>query len=161
MVATWWVLTGTASPSFKAEDTQLEEVSTPEIRPGTQKQGLSPQPVPSPEEPEIIVAETNTAVTAPPPLTETLERQEPQVAVNRFTVQIGAFQQEEGARRRLDKLQEQGYEAHVISTEETGTPIFRVVTGDFRTRLEANLAANNLKAAGIDAFVREALAGPQ
>jgi len=161
MAATWWVLTGTASPSFSAEDTNLDQGSTPEILSETQKQGLKPQPVPPLEQPEIIVAETNTKVIATPALTETLELQEPQVTGNRFMVQIGAFQQEEGARRRLGELEEQGHEAHVISTEENGTPIFRVVTGNFRTRLEANLAVNDLKAAGIDAFVRETLTGPE
>jgi cell division protein FtsN len=75
-------------------------------------------------------------------------------ALGPYAVQIGAFRREDGARRRLLELQEQGYEVRLVSSENDGNVTFRLLMGDFRSYDEASRNADRLKVAGIDAFVR-------
>jgi len=151
MLATWWVLTGPASPSLTAVEPKYGAGSLPEV----QAQAFSPQPTDSREQPEILVEKGNAAAIAPHTSPESSRLQESEAAESGFTVQIGAFQREEGATRQLAKLEEQGYEARLVSHEEGGAVIFRLVAGDFHTREEAAAAAKDLRNRGMDAFVRE------
>jgi cell division protein FtsN len=160
MLATWWVLTGPASPSLTAVEPKYGAGSLPEVQAETETQAFSPQPAGFREQPEILVEKGNAAAIAPHTSPESSRLQEPEAAESEFAVQIGAFLHEEGATRQLAKLEEQGYDARLVSHEEGGTVIFRLVAGDFDTREEAAAAAKELKSSGIDAFVREFGAGP-
>ena len=161
MVATWWVLTGSASPSLTAAQPEYEAGSLTEVETDTAAKEFPPQQNQPQNPPEIIVEQGNTAVVPLSPSRETSGIRESETADSGFTVQIGAFQQEEGARRRLGELEEQGHEARLISDDQGGTAIYRLVTGEFRTREEATLAAEELRTLGIDAFVRESGTGRQ
>lgn len=149
MVATWWVLTGSASPTLTAEEPGRIIGSSHVPERETQKGASSLQAIPTSQQPEVYVEEGETSFR----LLDTPQSL-PEKAENGFVVQIGAFQQEEGALRRLKELGEQGYEARIVSFEENGTALFRVILGSFSTKEEAELAANALKTAGVEVFLR-------
>jgi cell division protein FtsN len=133
MVATWYLLTGSTSPVLTHAESQP-----------------AAEPLPEP----VFVSEPITASQKPEGDTSTPRIQEsptpPALTKSEFAVQIGAFQQHDGAKQRVKELEEQGYSAGILPYEEG----FRVVLGGFGTREEAVLAANELKAAGFEAFVR-------
>jgi cell division protein FtsN len=146
MVATWWVLTGSASPTLTAEE---PVAAAPKAPSKTQQKTFYPQPILTKPKPDILISEGDAA-----PLQTDRQLHQPSPTDSGFSIQMGAFKQKEGAQRRLKELERQGYEARIISHEQEGSSIFRVIAGDFRTREEAIQAAKDLKGAGVEAFVR-------
>jgi cell division protein FtsN len=146
MVATWYILTGSASPSLTHSETDQLAEPLPKAKRAT---AHSPEPAQASEKPEIGVEEGEAG------LLTTSELSFPQEKIQgEFAVQIGVFKQQEGAKRRKEELEEQGYTARIIPCEIDGVAAFRVVVGGFGSREEAVETANSLKQAGIDAFVR-------
>lgn len=71
-----------------------------------------------------------------------------------FSVQAGAFSQEEPARHMLEKLAADFQTTGSVAfSAERG--VYRVLVGTFRTRLEADAFAERLRAAGQEAVVSE------
>ncbi len=154
MLGTWWVLTDSASPPLSSEETRYEARLSPE---GEQNPSdFSVQPEAPSENLQIIVEKGPPAVPVPQTFSDSVGMQEPEATGVGFIVQIGAFRQEEGAKRRLKELEERGCEARLVSDDKGGAVVFRVVAGNFSTREEAAVAVKDLKSSGIDAFVRKA-----
>lgn len=151
MLATWWILTGSASPSLTAAQIETRTIPLPE----PQVRTPAPQQKPESVQPEVLIEKGRLSAVSPAQPDESPAALSVENGENGFTVQTGAFQQEEGAKKRLGELQEQGYSARLTTQVEGGKIVFRVLAGDFETREEATVAADDLKAKGIDAFVRE------
>ena len=151
MGAIWWVLAGSASTSRPVESTPSQGLASSRVQERTK---ITP-PVASDQQPlEVIVKSGNALeenLQSSPASTASLELEDLE---SHYTVQIGAFQQKDGARKRMAELAERGYDSHLVSLEEAGTVTFRLVVGAFPSYDEASAAADGLKVAGIDAFVR-------
>jgi cell division protein FtsN len=70
-----------------------------------------------------------------------------------FTVQVGAFGSEAGASTLQKVLADSGFEAQVARGDAGGQPIWRVRSGSFATRAEADAHASKLARAGYRAFI--------
>ena len=139
MLATWWAITGSASPPLSTDQTR--EVSSPRAKTEMETQRRPSKP--ATRETEIYAANPAAPVS------------EPAISGAEYTIQVGAFQQEEGARRRLSELRESGHQGRIVAQTENGTNIFRVLVGKYSTRDEASLAVNHLRESEIEAFIRE------
>jgi DedD protein len=76
----------------------------------------------------------------------------------RYTVQIGAFKNPAEARQMKAKFENKGYESYISPAKDRqGQKIYKVKTGDFRDRKEAEVLALKLKKAeGLHAYVTTA-----
>jgi rare lipoprotein A len=70
-----------------------------------------------------------------------------------FTVQVGAFTEESAAADVQQTLAESGFESDVVRAEERGRVVYRVRTGRFSTRPEADAYAERLAARGFRVIV--------
>lgn len=159
MGVTWWFLTGSASPPLTIDKTAYESDASSKVV--TEPEVLSVQPTSPSENPQILVEGGSASTVTAPSSPESTSGVGQEGANGHFTAQIGAFQQEERARKQLEKLKEKGYEARLIAHEEGGGIIFRLIFGDFRSHEEAAVAVKDLKSSGIDAFVRGIEIQPQ
>jgi len=147
MLAAWWLVTGSASPTLIIKDPPQQAGSSLGITTDTPKLTVQ-QPV-SQELYEKASASGGSDIRqSPAHIQASAERAE-------FTIQLGAFQKEEGARRQLTKLEQRGYKARLLSQREGDTIIHRLIFGDFRTYEEAAAIAKELRSAGMETFIRE------
>jgi rare lipoprotein A len=70
-----------------------------------------------------------------------------------FTVQVGAFTEESAAADVQRTLAESGFESDVVRAEERGRVVYRVRTGRFSTRPEADAHAERLRSRGFRTVV--------
>jgi cell division protein FtsN len=76
----------------------------------------------------------------------------------RYTVQIGAFKSPAEARQMKAKFEKKGYESYISPAKDRkGQKIYKVKTGDFRDRKEAEVLALKLrKTEGLHTYVTTA-----
>ena len=71
----------------------------------------------------------------------------------RFALQVGAFANEENARKAQTKLQAAGFKAYLEDLETSQGKRIRVRVGPFATRDEAEKAAPQIKELGLPALL--------
>jgi len=71
----------------------------------------------------------------------------------RFALQVGAFANEENARKAQAKLQAAGFKAYLEDLETSQGKRIRVRVGPFATRAEAEKAAPQVKALDLPALL--------
>ena len=70
-----------------------------------------------------------------------------------FTVQVGAFSTEDGATALRRALEDAGFDANVARVESGGHVVYRVRTGHFATRAEADAHATRVARQGYRALI--------
>ncbi len=75
----------------------------------------------------------------------------------RFSVQIGAFKGRENAEALLVKANGVFKDATIASVESGGTTVFRVLSGSFATKADADSRAQTLAQSGFTTYVRAVL----
>ncbi len=94
------------------------------------------------DQPATFPSDTDTTVKAPAtaPAETTATHPTPAVdsAISGFTVSFAALLDEAKAREQASKIVVQGQTARVVTSVTSGTAIYRVVLGPFRTRAEAD-----------------------
>jgi cell division septation protein DedD len=154
----WWFLASSAATAPIAGEKVAVDRGTSGTGP-TVARAAPPPSFPSQEQaqPEassevLITRGVNTEVVLPrSPEQAALERRSENYA---FSAQVGAFQNPEGARKRLEELTALGYGAFLEPVQGADEAGFRLLIGRFQTYEEASTAVAELKAAGLDAFVR-------
>ncbi|MER3446143.1 MAG: hypothetical protein C4291_04570 [Candidatus Dadabacteria bacterium] len=112
-----------------------EQTQTPTPIEEEEKEELSPPPPPKGMEAETKGAAKKDIAVSPGEKTE-----------GRYTVQIGASQREEEAKKIVKRLISKGYPAFIKSVEIPGKGTwYRIRVGTFKTREEAELYGDNLK----------------
>jgi cell division protein FtsN len=72
-----------------------------------------------------------------------------------YYVQAGAFRNAEEAEAQRARLAIMGFEAGVTEREQAGRPVFRVRTGPFERRVDAELMEQRMQGQGVEtALVR-------
>jgi cell division septation protein DedD len=75
-------------------------------------------------------------------------------AANRFTVQVAALKEAQGARKLVDDLRSKGYPAYQVKSESTDNSVwFRVRVGAFSQRDEAEALLKKLKGLKINGLI--------
>ncbi|MGW8181813.1 MAG: hypothetical protein ACWGQW_24045, partial [bacterium] len=97
MLAAWWVLTGSASPSLTTVQTETSSVSLPE----PQARIPAPQQNFETAQPEVRIEQGHVGRALPLAGDKSSITSPVVKAASGFTVQIGAFQKIEGAEKRL------------------------------------------------------------
>jgi TolA-binding protein len=93
----------------------------------------TPKPEPKPEPEEV-------------PEEEEVTEEQPKEAAKNYTIQVGAFREEENARQLVQKLNGLGYDAKMIKKTDAETAVqYKVWVGEYETRADAEEVAINLK----------------
>ncbi|MBI9076643.1 MAG: SPOR domain-containing protein [Desulfatibacillum sp.] len=72
-----------------------------------------------------------------------------------FELQVGAFQEQDGAVETLVSMQDKGFPAFMRKDEEQGKVWYRILLGPFERRTDAESTLDNVRAnAAPDAFIR-------
>ena len=158
LAAVWWLLGGSAAPTPNRQPQQASasaQPSTPPAAPVVEEptQPLAEDPASLEAEPEILVVEGQPSE----PLVNaesTSVSPEPEQITGQFTIQVGAFTREAGALKRQSELRSKGYDSSLVEVTEDEGVRYRLLTGSFSTHEEASKTVDQLKLAGIDAFVR-------
>ena len=77
----------------------------------------------------------------------------PETADMRYSVQVGVFVAQQGARKVVEELTRAGYPARIEVQREGGRTTYRVLTGRYRTEYAARKAAEQLTQDGFPAFL--------
>lgn len=127
-----------------AEPRKTAEVRKPAEPP---KPALKPEPAKSdPPKPAKAPADAARAQAM-------LEGREPAAASSRFVVQVGAFEQADGAREARQRVAKAGLQAHESTVQTADGKRIRVRLGPYASREEADKAAAKLRAAGLGGAV--------
>lgn len=125
----------------------------PERKVAEVRKDLPPKPVAKPEakpeskpEPKAVVNEAARAQAA-------LEGRAVASSQTRFVVQVGAFEQADGAREAKQRVAKAGLTAHESVVQTADGKRIRVRLGPFASREEADRAAAKLRAAGVSGAV--------
>jgi cell division protein FtsN len=86
--------------------------------------------------------------TAPPAVPEESEGR-------RYSIQVGVFISETGARKAAEELTRAGYPARVELAREGGETRYRVLAGRYRTEATARRALERIRQEGLQAFLVE------
>jgi cell division septation protein DedD len=135
-----------------------EESRTPPIQEAPVREAPVEEPPPAPME-EVPPPE---APAGDPATGERATGEEGPEEAGPFTVQLGAFSTEDGARSHAAELRAAGLQVRVVQVD--GSPLFRVRTGGFHSRDEAERAARVPQGMGYPVLVatdrdRERLVG--
>jgi cell division protein FtsN len=71
----------------------------------------------------------------------------------RYSVQVGVFSTEQGARKLEDELRGEGRSTRIEVEGRDGQTLYRVLTGSYRTEYEARRAVEELRREGHEAFL--------
>ncbi len=94
---------------------------------------------------------SGTEGTPPSPSPQAAREEAAPEAAGLYTVQLGAFSTEEGARAHAAELGRAGLDVRVVQVD--GSPLFRVRSGGFQSRDEAEVAARVPQGMGYPALV--------
>lgn len=138
-------------PRAEAKPEPKAERKTAEVRKEPAKPVARPEPKPeskpeSKPEPKPSVNEAARAQAA-------LEGRAVAAAPSRFVVQVGAFEQADGAREAKQRVAKAGLTAHESVVQTADGKRIRVRLGPFASREEADRAAAKLRAAGVSGAV--------
>lgn len=84
-----------------------------------------------------------------PRVTGTQEREKPPAVTERLAIEVATFMFEDRAQSERERLGAAGQLARVMTGSENGAPLYRVIVGSFRSRTEAERAADALLAGGL------------
>ena len=133
-----------------------------------------PGPAETPGEAALETGETGTPSeeaplpSPPPPATTSMPappaprpRQEPVPLVPEappdsargYTIQVGLFTSQEGARQVADDLARAGHPARIVVERTDTATLYRVLTGQYRTEYAARSAVDQLRQEGFPAFL--------
>jgi cell division septation protein DedD len=121
------------------------------------------RPVVVPTPPAPAVAPKPVAMLAPstaPQVAAVSAPRTPEVAGARgfrYSVQLGAFKSRQNAETLLVKAKAVFADATISSIESEGAPVFRVLSGSFADKGEAEARARSLAQSGFTTYVRTVL----
>jgi len=123
-----------AAPDTGQPETPSDQGPLPSPPPATTRMPAPPPPQPR-HEPAPLVPE------APP------------TSARGYTIQVGLFTSQEGARQVADDLTRAGHPARIIVERSEVATLYRVLTGQYRTEYAARSAVDQLRQQGFPAFL--------
>lgn len=77
----------------------------------------------------------------------------PPASARGYTIQVGLFTSQEGARQVADDLARAGHPARIVVERGEAATLYRVLTGQYRTEYAARSAVEQLRQEGFPAFL--------
>ncbi len=143
--------------SRQADEKSGEEESREEPKPAGDESNRNASEAPkvgTSESPDQERPAERQAAEAHPEAKEPKAQEEP-VAVGVYSIQVGVFSTEQGARQAMSDLTRAGYPARVSRDAHGGRDLFRVLTGRYRSEYAARKALEQLRSEGFEAFLNE------